>query len=122
MIDKKEMYKLVGLPYENYRDNKAWGCIAPMYLSNPETLKLRYDWDVVENLLDLYKKNFKEISMTEIQTGDIIVLKMPMGLWHIMVYIEGDKFLHCTKISSMEVIKLSDYYRHRIKGVFRWEQ
>lgn len=122
MIGKNEMYKLVGLPYENYRDNKAWGCIAPMYLVHPETIQYRFDWEQVEDLLQLYKKYCKEISMTELKLGDIIVLKMPMGLWHIMIFIEGNKFLHCTKTSSMEIIKLDDFYRHRIKGVFRWEQ
>ena len=45
---------------------------------------------------------------------------MPLGLWHIMVYIDNGKYIHCTKDTGVVVEKLTPAYKARIKGVFRW--
>ena len=116
------MYKLVGKKWETLRDGFAWGCIAPIYETNPALLSIRTHREEVSNLFDFFKERFTEITFEEIKSGDVIVLLLPFGLWHVMVYIEDGKFLHCTEATDMEVIKLDDYYLHRIKGVFRGHQ
>lgn len=117
-MEAKEMYNLVGKKWEDNKDGFAWGCIAPMYETTPTSQKVRRPWENMKDLLSLYRENFPEKSMEEIKSGDVIVLELPFGLWHIMVYVEDGKFLHCTKATDTEIIRLDDYYLHRIRGVF----
>ena len=42
--------------------------------------------------------------------------KLPLPDPHI--YVEDGKYLHCTEATDMEIIRLDDYYLHRIRGVF----
>ena len=117
-MEAKEMYKFVGTKWEDDKDGFAWGCIAPMYLTSPSSCVVRRQWEDMKNLLSVYKENFTEKSLEEISRGDVIVLELPFGLWHIMVYVEDGKYLHCTEATDTEIIKLDDYYLHRIRGVF----
>lgn len=118
----EDLYKLVGTKWEDDRDGYAWGCIAPMYLSSPQMLSVRYQWDEMKNLLALFKRHCKEKEFSELKCGDVLVVKLPFGMWHILVYIEKDRFLQSTEATDLEVIKLDDYYLHRIKGVFECPQ
>ena len=120
MITHKEAYSLVGKPFVQFtEDNKAWGCLAPYYLIHPE-FKDFFTLEDTQEFLKLAKERFKEISLEEIQYGDFIALLMPLGLWHIMIYLGDGKYVHCTKATGTVVEKLSPAYKNRIKGVFRW--
>ena len=117
-MEAKEIYSLVGTKWEDNKDGYVWGCAAPMYLTTPSSQSVRKQWEDINDLLNIFKENFTEKSFADINCGDVIILELPFGLWHIMVYVEDGKFIHCTEATDMEIIKLDDYYLHRIRGVF----
>ena len=120
MITQKEAYSLVGKPFVQFtEDNKAWGCLAPYYLIHPE-FKDFFTLEDTKEFLKLAKERFQEIKLEDIKYGDFIAILMPLGLWHIMVYIDNGKYIHCTKDTGVVVEKLTPAYKARIKGVFRW--
>lgn len=118
MIAREEVSKLVGQPYEEEKDGFAWKCLAPMYEVIPETLKHRYDISEWDNILEHFKEECQEVSINEMQYGDILIIKMPLTPFHLMVYLGNGKALHCVK-TGMEITPI-DRYKSRIKGVFRY--
>ena len=120
MITQKEAYKFVGEPFVQFtEDGKAWGCLAPYYQIHPE-FKDFFMLEDTQNFLEHAKKRFKEITLEEVQYGDFIAVLMPLGLWHIMIYIGDGRYMHCTKATGTVIEKLPLMYKNRVKGVFRW--
>lgn len=119
MIPRNEVSKLIGKPFVAIRDGYAWGCLAPMYEILPETLKFRYPASEDRNMLQYFKEHCKELSMEDkFQYGDILVLKLPKNQWHLMVYLDGGKAIHCTGHIETEIV-FWEKYKGRVKGVFR---
>lgn len=118
MLKREEVSKLVGQPFEQYRGGYAWGCLAPMYEIIPETKNYRYDISEWDNILEHFKRECKEVSLEDAKYGDILVIKMPLSPFHLMVYLENGKALHCVKTGT-EVVPL-ERYKKRVKGVFRY--
>ncbi len=119
MITREEASKLVGNPFIAEKDGMAYGCLAPMYEILPEMLHLRFSKSENANMLQHFKETCNEISLGEMQYGDLIVLKLPKNQWHLLVYLGEGKAIHCTKHIETEIINY-DKYLSRIKGVFRY--
>lgn len=119
MLEKEKVYKLVGQPFEQYRDGFAWGCLAPMYEMIPETQAYKYDVYEWGNMLDYFRKECTEVPLKDIQYGDIVIVKPPILPFHLLMYLGNGKVLHCNKATAMEIIPLSKY-EDRVKGVFRY--
>lgn len=120
IMEKEDIYKLVGQPFVQFNDKgKAWGCLAPLYQTN-EKFNALFDLQDAENFLENARKYATEIPYSELKAGDWVAILMPFNTWHVMVYIENGKFIHCTRDTGMIVQKMNDTYKKRIKGVFRW--
>lgn len=120
IMEKEDIYKLVGQPFVQFNDKgKAWGCLAPLYQTN-EKFNTLFDLQDAENFLENARKYATEIPYSELKAGDWVAILMPFNMWHVMVYIENGKFIHCTRDTGMIVQKMNDTYKKRIKGVFRW--
>lgn len=120
IMKKEDIYRLVGQPFVQFNDKgKAWGCLAPLYQTN-EKFNVLFDLQDAENFLENARKYATEIPYSELKIGDWVAVLMPFNMWHVMVYIENGKFIHCTRDTGMIVQKMNDTYKKRIKGVFRW--
>lgn len=121
MLDKEKAYELVGKPFERFKDGKAWGCMSPLYAINNE-FKEYYTLEDTEHFLEYARKNFKEVPLEDIQYGDTAVLLLPKGVWHIMVYMGGGNYMHCMRNTGNVIEPMPNYFKSRLKGVFRWQQ
>lgn len=119
MLARSKVSNLIGQPFVAEKEGFAWGCLAPMYEIIPETWKYRYPVSEEVNMLQYFKEHCKEIELKDIQYGDIIVIKLPMNMWHLMVCVGGGKAIHCSGHISMEIAPYAKY-KDRIKGVFRY--
>lgn len=90
-----------------------------MYEILPEMLHLRYPVSESSNMLQHFKETCQEISLKDVEYGDILVVKLPMNQWHLMVCLGEGKAIHCTGSINTEIIKY-DKYKSRVKGVFRF--
>lgn len=119
-----DLIGMVGTPYQQLdADGKALGCMMPVYLLYPEIPK--YDWPPEEEFLDYFmnilKKHGEKIENDNIQIGDVIAFRMPMGFLHVGVYCGNDEVIHCITGESLEKFRLT-IVKKRIEGVFRWRQ
>lgn len=119
MIDRSEVQKFVGEPFIAEKDGYAWGCLAPMYEVVPETLAFRYPVSEEVNMLQYFKEHCQEIDFKDIQYGDILVIRLPFNMWHLMVCLGDGKALHCTGHIETEITTY-EKYKDRVKGVFRY--
>ena len=117
------MLKFVGQPYEKLdAGGKALGCMAPVYLLYPEIP--RYEWPeegetFAESVLSLLKRHGQAVDVADIQPGDVVAFKMPLGFLHVGVYLGRDEIIHCMTGDSMERCRFGLICR-RLEGVFRW--
>lgn len=118
MLPREMVQTLVGQPYIEEKDGYAWKCLAPMYEVIPETLNYRYELSEWDNILEHFKKECQEVSLEDMQYGDILIIKMPLTPFHLMVYLGDGKALHCVQ-TGMEIIPI-ERYKKKVKGVFRY--
>ena len=118
-------YVVQGKEYEKLDSaGKALGCMAPVYALYPEIP--RYEWPeegpaFIESVLTLLRKHGRPINLADIQPGDVVAFRMPLGFLHIGVYLGDDWLVHCASGDVWERFRFSYVVSRRIVGVFRWE-
>jgi hypothetical protein len=104
--------KHIGKPYSE----QTMGCMAPVYLLKPDLPK--YDFNLnVDYFLPLVKKHAKEISLLEIKSGDLLMIKVRSD-YHFAIFKEPNLIYHCTKNSKIRLSKV-DLYKKYIFKAFR---
>ena len=126
MKSLEEIIKYVGISYQQFdEEGKALGCMYPLYLAHPEeSRKLRFEWipegaNARDYMLSLFDKYCTRIPLEELRYGDIVTIKMPFGYYHVALYLENGKLLHCTEARGLEIVKLL-LYEGRIERGYRW--
>lgn len=118
MIPKSDVKKLVGNPFLPEENGYARGCLQPMYDILPETRKFRYPTSEDANIQQYFEKFCERVEYKDMQYGDLIIIQLPMNLWHLMVYIGSGKGIHCNRYgTSIEDVKV---FKSRIRGVYRY--
>lgn len=118
MISKKDAYGLIGKPYEMFKDGHVWGCMSPIY----EVLDfdVYFQFDDAKNALEILLKYFDQVKKEELQFGDVVLLRLPKGVLHFLVYVENGKCLHCMERSKMSLIGIDDVRTWRVQAFLRY--
>ena len=113
------LIRQVGKKYQYEMDGMALGCMAPVYFLYPDLP--RYPWpedDLGGYITDLFKRHGQQIEADDMQPGDLVLIRWPMGLVHPAVYLGDDKYLHSRESSGWEVV--SRRHIRAIEGVYRY--
>ena len=126
MRNTKELLEFIGkVKYEQLDEKgKALGCMLPLYLCHNEVEGMRFDWipegkDMREYMISLMDKYCTQIPLDQLQEGDFVTLKMPMGMYHCALYLGNDELLHCTQASGLTTVRYG-LYEKRIERGYRW--
>ncbi len=108
-MDLNILYKNIGTIDETL------DCTYPVYLLYPQIPRYELIHDE-EYFIPLVKKHFKETY--ELNTGDLIVFKLPND-YHFGIYAGEGKFFHCCRRHKLRVSRLSGYRKY-LRGCYRW--
>ncbi len=120
----EDLLRCIGEAYRKLDGNgKAYGCMMPVYMLYPDLP--RYDWPeegpgFVEAVLELLKKHGHPVNLADIQPGDVVAFRMPLGFLHVGIYMGDDWIVHCMTNESLERCRFGRVL-HRLVGIFRWE-
>lgn len=118
MENFNELLKQVGRPYEMFNEDGTYqGCFYPVQFLYPDKpkYKLRSN-DDNKNYnygLSKIKQNCEEISVEELQKGDIIVTRFNDEL-HVAVFYEFDKIIHVFRGHTLQISRLK-IFRNKVR-------
>ncbi len=92
-------------------------CLYPIYLLYPKIPKYKLIQDE-EYIKTLVNKHFTEISITDVQKGNLLIFKFFNG-FHFGIYAGNNKFFHCCNKHKLRLTNLSAYKKF-LRGTFKW--
>lgn len=119
-ITSQEFSKLIGIPWDKL---DCWGVVRKFYSLHGKELPPYYSTrpkglEGSEETISKVKSQYKEVPISEMRYGDILLINL-MGLnSHIGVYIGNGRMLHTSIKSNSLIVRLSQWQR-RIVGVYR---
>lgn len=124
-MDVSKLKTLVGQEYQAHDDLGNYiGCFAPLYYvwrDLPRYALPECECDYFATALDGLLEAFDEVEgevYDVLKPFDVVVLRLPMGMLHVGVYLGKNEFLHVERGSRVDITRFSRL-SHRVFAILR---